>query len=118
MPADHVDLSAADARRADLSRKHKQFIDAVYREVAERGPISAGELSIGGKSTGPWWGWSEGKRAIELLFRQGRVAVAGRRNFERLYDVPERVFPDAVLRADAVAPSDAKKALILRAARA
>ena len=103
---------------AGVSRKQKDFMEAVYREVAERGPISAGELSIGGKSTGPWWGWSEGKRAIELLFRQGRVAVAGRRNFERLYDIPERVFPDAVLRAGAVAPSDAKKALILRAARA
>jgi uncharacterized protein YcaQ len=73
---------------------------------------------MGGKSTGPWWGWSKGKRAIELLFRQGRVAVAGRRNFERLYDIPERVIPQAVLRADAVAATEAKKALIMRAARA
>ena len=76
---------------AGVGRKQKNFVEAVYREVADRGPLSAGELSMGGKSTGPWWGWSEGKRAIELLFRQGRVAVAGRRNFERLYDIPERV---------------------------
>jgi uncharacterized protein len=103
---------------AGVSAKQQQFIEAVYREVAERGPISAGELSNGGKSTGPWWGWSKGKRAIELLFRQGRVAVAGRRTFERLYDIPERVIPEAVRRLDAVGPSDAKKALILRAARA
>jgi uncharacterized protein len=103
---------------AGVSRKQKNYMEAVYREVADRGPISAGELSIGGKSTGPWWGWSDGKRAIELLFRQGRVAVAGRRNFERLYDIPERVFPDAVVRAGAVAAPDAKKALIVRAARA
>ena len=85
---------------AGLGRKQKNFVEAVYREVAERGPLSAGELSMGGKSTGPWWGWSEGKRAIELLFRQGRVAVAGRRNFERVYDIPERVIPDAVRLAD------------------
>jgi uncharacterized protein len=103
---------------AGVSRKAKAFMEAVYREVCERGPLSASELSMGGKSTGPWWGWSEGKRAMELLFRQGRVAVAGRRNFERLYDIPERVFPNGVLRAAVVAPSDAKKALILRAARA
>ncbi len=103
---------------AGVSRRQKDFIDAVYGEVSERGPISAGELSIGGKSEGPWWGWSKGKRAIELLFRQGRVAIAGRRNFERLYDIPERVFPDDVLRAGVVAPSEAKKALIVRAARA
>jgi len=101
-----------------LRATQKAFIDAVYAEVAERGPMSAGELSMGGKSTGPWWGWSKGKHAMEMLFRQGRLAVAGRRNFERLYDIPERVIPDAVRRAKTLAPEDAKKALILRAARA
>jgi uncharacterized protein len=101
-----------------VSAKQKRFIEAVYKEVADRGPIAAGELSIGGKSTGPWWGWSEGKRAMELLFRQGRVAVAGRRHFERLYDIPERVIPSAILRADGLSPADAKKGLIVRATRA
>ncbi len=103
---------------AGVSAKTKRFMQAVHDEVVERGPMSASELSMGGKSTGPWWGWSEGKQAIELLFAQGRVAVAGRRNFERLYDIPERVIPHAVLRADGIAPSEAKKGLILRAARA
>lgn len=103
---------------AGIGATQKRFMESVYREVAARGPISAGELSIGGKSTGPWWGWSKGKHALELLFRQGRVAVAGRRHFERLYDIPDRVIPQPVLRAPGVAPADAKKALILRAARA
>jgi len=103
---------------AGLSRKQRDFNEAVHSEVAERGPIAAGEISIAGKRTGPWWGWSEGKRAIEFLFRQGRVAVAGRRNFERLYDIPERVFPKAALQARSVAAADAKKELIVRAARA
>ena len=101
-----------------VSAKQKRYMEAVHQEVVERGPIAAGELSMGGKSTGPWWGWSKGKHALELLFRQGRVAVAGRRNFERLYDIPERVIPRAILEAGDVAPSEAKKALILRAARA
>ena len=103
---------------AGLSKKQKDFNEAVYREVAERGPIAAGDLSIAGKSTGPWWGWSAGKRAVEFLFRQGRVAVAGRRHFERVYDLPERLYPKAILDAGRVAPADAKKALIVRAARA
>ena len=103
---------------AAIDRKRRDFIEAVYREVAERGPLAAGEISIGGKSTGAWWGWSEGKRAIEVLMAQGRVAVAGRRNFERLYDLCERVLPKAVLEAKAVADGDAKKELLVRAARA
>jgi len=103
---------------AGVRRKQKEFMEAVFREVSERGPMSAGELSMGGKSKGPWWGWSDGKLALELLFRQGRVAVAGRRNFERLYDIPERVFPEAVIRADVVPAAEAKKALLVRAAGA
>src|SRR5512132_1049344 len=103
---------------AGLDKKRKDFIETVYREVAERGPMAAGEISIGGKSTGPWWGWSDGKLALEFLFRQGRVAVAGRRNFERMYDLSERVLPESVLRKPPVADRDAKKELLIRAARA
>ena len=77
-----------------LARERPDFIQAVLDEIAERGPIGAGELSDGGKSTGNWWGWSEGKRALEYLFWTGQVTAAGRRGFERLYDLPERVIPE------------------------
>ena len=103
---------------AGLDVKRTNYIEAVYREIAERGPLAAGEISIAGKSTGPWWGWSDGKQAIEFLFRQGRVAIAGRRNFERLYDLPERVLPTSVVGAPAVDEREAKKELLVRAARA
>jgi uncharacterized protein YcaQ len=101
-----------------IGKRQRDFNEAVYREVADRGPIAAGDISIAGKSTGPWWGWSEGKRAVEFLFNQGRVAVASRRHFQRLYDITERVIPDAVRRTAVPATEDAQKALIVRAARA
>ena len=103
---------------SSVSTRQRDFNEAVYQEIAERGPIAAGDISIAGKSTGPWWGWSEGKRAVEFLFRQGRVAVAARRNFERQYDLTERVIPDAVRRAPVPPVEDAQKALIVRAVRA
>lgn len=103
---------------AGVSRKQRDFMTAVYEELGERGPLSAGELSNAGKSKGPWWGWSDGKEALELLFRMGRVAIAGRRNFERLYDIPERVFSTSLLAAAPVAAGDARKALLVRAAGA
>jgi uncharacterized protein len=98
--------------------QQRAFIEAVFAEVAARGPLPAGKIAIGGKSTGAWWGWSDAKRAVEVLFRQGRVAIAGRRNFERLYDIPERVFPPDVLNAKPVPEAEAKKELLVRAARA
>src|SRR4051794_30235773 len=103
---------------AGISGRQRDYMETAYAEVAARGPLAAGELSQGGKSSGPWWGWSKGKLALELLFAQGRLAVAGRRHFERLYDVPERVFPEAMLGAGGIPAGDAKKALLVRAARA
>jgi uncharacterized protein YcaQ len=101
-----------------MSRSRTAFVEAVFREVAERGPVAAGDISIAGKSTGPWWGWSQGKLAVEILLAQGRLAIAGRRRFERLYDLTERVLPRSALDAPAIPERDAKKALFVRAARA
>lgn len=111
-------MDGQSERWSGLATKRKGFIEDVYRQVAERGPLAAGELANAGKSRGPWWGWSDGKMAIEFLFRQGRLAIAGRRHFERLYDVPERVLPKEVLEAPPLEPREAKKALLARAARA
>lgn len=103
---------------ARLARERPEFIKAVIREVADRGPIGAGELTEGGKSTGNWWGWSDGKRALEWLFWTGQLTSAGRRGFERLYELPERVIPDAVRNAPTPSPEDAQRELLRMAARA
>lgn len=100
------------------SKDVRRFVEAVYDEVAANGPIGAGAISIGKKGSGGWWGWSDAKRAVEALFRTGRLAVARRRNFERLYDITERVIPPAVLDAPAPAMDDAKKDLLVLAAKA
>ncbi len=100
------------------SPRVRTFVEAVYEEVATHGPMGAGKISIGGKGTGNWWGWSDGKRAIEALFRMGRVAVAGRKNFERLYDITERVIPAEMLAAPVPPIDEAKKQLLVLATKA
>lgn len=100
------------------TKQVRAYLETVHRFVAEHGPVTAAEVPKAGKSTGNWWGWSDGKRAIETLFRVGRVAVAGRRNFTRLYDVPERVIPPQILNAPVPDPVDARKELLVLAARA
>ncbi len=73
---------------------------AVEREVLARLeaegalPVRAFE----GKS-GPMWGWKPAKRALEHLFAAGELAIAGRQGFQRVYDLPERVIPKAMLDA-------------------
>ena len=102
------------------SRKGK-YMASVYAEVAENGPITAAELSNPGKQSGGWWGWwgsGNGKATLEHLYDAGFIAIAGRRNFERLYDITERVIPRVALDTASPAREDAMKQLICLAAKA
>jgi hypothetical protein len=103
---------------AAFAREHKPFVKRVLDEIRTRGPLSAGELSEGGKGKGSWWGWSDGKRALEGLFWMGHITTATRRaGFERVYDLTERVLPPAVIDAPTPNPADAQRDLIRIAAR-
>ncbi len=103
---------------ADVVREKRSLVDAVLEEVTARGPLAAGDLERPQKRSGPWWGWSEAKIALEYLFRCGRVTTAGRRGFERIYDLPERVLPPAVLGAPTPSVEDATRELLRVSARA
>jgi len=115
-------MSQAADRNEDIfgrrNRSRPGFMQAALDEIRERGALSAREISGAGVSKGGWWGWSDGKRALEALFAAGRVAAAGRRGFERLYDLPERVIPARVLAMPTPAIEDAQRALMRIAARA
>jgi uncharacterized protein YcaQ len=102
----------------DLNAKAPGYVESVYRQVAERGPITVADLEQPGERAGPWWGWADGKIALEHLFAAGRVSVPFRRNFTRYYDITERVIPQRYLDAAAPAPGDAQRQLILHASKA
>jgi len=97
----------------------KAFIEEVRREIADRGPLAASELSNGGKRRGPWWGWNDGKLAVEWLFYAGIVTTATRRgNFERVYDLTERVLPSSIVNAPTPSVEEAQRTLLRLSARA
>ncbi|MDX8532227.1 winged helix-turn-helix domain-containing protein [Mesorhizobium sp. VK25A] len=102
---------------AKWGRERKAMIDEIYREVADRGPIAASDIE-GHKGNGGWWGWSEAKHAFEWLFWAGRITTAYRRGFERYYDLPERVLPQAVLDLPVPSIEDAHRELLRISARA
>ncbi|MFO1073481.1 MAG: crosslink repair DNA glycosylase YcaQ family protein [Geminicoccaceae bacterium] len=103
---------------AAFARQQPEIVARALAEVATRGPIGVSELSEAGSRRGGWWGWSHGKLALEWLFWTGRLTTAGRRGFERLYDLPERVLPPAVLALPTPDPADAQRELLRRAAQA
>ncbi|KAA2238097.1 winged helix-turn-helix domain-containing protein [Salinarimonas soli] len=103
---------------ARFGRERPDFIAEVLRQVETRGALSARELEDCGRSAGSWWGWSDGKRALEWLFWAGRVTTAARRGFERVYDLPERVLPAEILAAPTPSDEEAHRTLVRVAAGA
>jgi len=108
------------ARVARLVREKRGYVDDVLSQVRERGPLGASDVaSPPTRRAGSWsWGWSDAKTALEWLFWAGKVTTASRVNFKRLYDVPERVLPERVLRAPTPSVEDAHRELLRISARA
>jgi len=107
-----------DETREYMRSRRGANMAKIYAEVAERGPIAAAGLSNPGKRSGNWWGWGSGKATLEHLYDSGLVAIAGRRGFERMYDIAERVIPRAALDAPAPPREEAMKQLICLGAQA
>jgi uncharacterized protein len=106
------------ARLRRYATSHKALVVAAMDQIREQGALGASELANCGKSKGSWWGWSQGKEILEWLFWIGAVTTARRRNFERLYDLTERVLPEHV-RAAATPPQEqARRELMEIAGRA
>jgi uncharacterized protein len=101
-----------------IQRERPNLVADILAQVRDRGPLAASELDHDGpKRAGPWWSWSDAKRAMEWLFWSGQVSSARRRRFERLYDLPERVLPREVLAAPTPAVDEAQRELLRIAAR-
>ncbi|HEX8050571.1 MAG TPA: crosslink repair DNA glycosylase YcaQ family protein, partial [Solirubrobacterales bacterium] len=102
-----------------LAAEQPQLLEFVLDEVRERGPIRASDLAAEGRrrTAGEMWSWSEEKTALEYLFFSGQLCAARRVNFERLYDLPERVLPPPVLEAPTPSQEEAQRQLLLVAAK-
>ena len=67
---------------------------------------------------GTWWDYDDGKLALEALFYEGRITARRRtQDFARLYDLPERMLPAAALDRPALPEHEARKELLVLAAR-
>ena len=103
-----------------LAREQPQLVEQTLALVAAQGPVRASQTGAHrpARQAGQMWNWHDGKNALEYLFYAGRVATARRINFERLYDLPERVLPVDVLAAPPSDEAEAQRGLIRFAARA
>ena len=93
-----------------------ELAERVLGEIRDRGPLASRDFE--GAGSGGMWNWKPAKRMLDALWTAGMLVISGRVNFQRQYDLPERVLPAEVL--EAPVPSEQKflRTLALRAVRA
>jgi uncharacterized protein len=101
-----------------FATQRRPYIDEVLAEITRRGPVTGADFAPQGPRKSGWWEWSEGKIALEWLFRAGLITTKTRRGFERVYDLTERVIPAHILAMPTPSIADAHRQLVLISARA
>jgi uncharacterized protein YcaQ len=88
--------TARDRRIRDFLRRNARFRRYVLAELEARGPLLARELediAPHDRSRHEWYG-RRVPMLLELLLLRGELAIVGRRNGQRLWDLAERWYPE------------------------
>jgi hypothetical protein len=75
--------------------KDKKPTQYVYDRIKAEGPLQSKDFEEK-KANAGWYEWKTTKQALEQLFMEGKLMVTGRKNFQKVYDLTERVLPTAI----------------------
>jgi uncharacterized protein YcaQ len=103
-----------------VAQENPTLLADVRAQVARDGPLRSSAIAAprAERRPGQMWNWHEGKVALEYLFWAGEVGAARRVNFERHYDLIERILPPEIMHAPTPPVEDAHRELMRIAARA
>jgi uncharacterized protein len=102
----------------DVRQRNQHLYGPVLDRIRAEGPLAASAFrDPDGPRRGSWWDWAPAKHVLEDLFDCGTLLVHDRVNFERRYDLAERVLPPGVDTSEPTA-AEAAVELTLLAARA
>jgi hypothetical protein len=101
----------------DIIDRDPALADRIMSEIRERGPLGSRHFE-GGPNVGGMWSLKPAKRMLEALWSSGRLVIATRDGFQRMFDLPERVVPDEVLGAPIPGEHEVMQRLVVRAVEA
>ncbi|NDJ52907.1 MAG: winged helix-turn-helix domain-containing protein [Chloroflexi bacterium] len=115
--ARRYDYPGTNTERWLQQEPNQQIVARVYERVQAEGGLRAADFVDKQHRSEPWWGWKPAKRALEVLYNRGDLMVGDRVNFQRVYDIPDRVLPDWVERR-ATTYEQASRWMVEQSARA
>lgn len=75
--------------------KDKKPTQYVYDRIKAEGALQSKDFEEK-KANAGWYEWKTTKQALEQLFMEGKLMVAGRKNFQKVYDLTERILPAGI----------------------
>jgi uncharacterized protein YcaQ len=96
----------------DLIREHPKVARDLRRRIRDEGPLRSSDME--GRTGKGWWDLGVMKRVASSLWSSGELAIRERRNFQRTYDLAERVIPEE-LRRRPLPAAEALETLLLAA---
>jgi uncharacterized protein YcaQ len=81
----------------EFLRQNARLKRYVLREIERNGPLLSRDLKYDPPADAErhrWWGRGELRLMMDMLAGRGEIAVAGRAGTHRLWDLPERVWPE------------------------
>jgi hypothetical protein len=96
-------------------REHADLVEPILTRIRDEGALGSREFE--GNGSGGMWNWKPAKMVLDALWDRGRLVIAGRRNFQRLYDLPERVIPKSVLETPTPSEDETLRTLAVLAVR-
>ena len=111
------DKASAYKWAAKWERDHAQVMKKVRTHLQKKGAVRSVEFENTSHAPGGWWNWKEEKNALEIMHLTGEIMIARRQNFQRVYDLRERILPGWT---DTALPSSEElhRTFALRAVRA
>lgn len=98
-------------------QEHAAEIEQLIAHIEEHGPVRSADFEHPRKGTSGWWEWKPHKRHLEGLFTAGKVMVIERRNFQRVYDLTQRVMPQWDDLRDLLSQEQAEAIMLEKSAR-
>ena len=81
--------------RERVGEDPERVIAGVRERMEREGPLRSQDFERDARGgTSAWWGWKPQKAALEFLWRAGELMVVRRENFQKVYDLTERVLPE------------------------
>ena len=80
------------AKPGSFYQQNIKLANWIKSELKANGPMTHSDFEHEDNvRQGSWWGWSTVKRVMESMFLQGEIVAGGRRNFSKLYGLPEQI---------------------------